>query len=257
MLQLRALPALQDNYIWVLAAPDGRALVVDPGESAPVMAATREGLVPVAILLTHHHADHVAGAAELRERWRIPCYAPPDPRISTIDIEASADVRVHIPALDATFEVIDVPGHTRSHVAYFGAGRLFCGDTLFSLGCGRMFEGTPAQMLDSLDRIAALDAEADVCCGHEYTLANAAFASMIEPGNRALERRVEQATRQRAAGRPSVPSTIADERATNPFLRTREAAVVASVADRLGRAPVDRIETFATLRAWKDGFRAA
>lgn len=257
MLQLRALPALQDNYIWALVAPDGRALVVDPGDAAPVEAAAREGLVPVAVLLTHHHPDHVAGAAALRERWRIPCIAPDDARIATIDEIAREGRRVDIAALGAAFEVLEVPGHTRSHIAYAGTGILFCVDTLFSLGCGRMFEGTPEQMLASLDRLAALDPATRVCCGHEYTLANAAFAAVVDPDNAALATLTARARAARAAGAPSLPGRIDEERAANPFLRCDAPAIVAAVTRQLGHPPRDRIETFAVLRRWKDGFRPA
>jgi hydroxyacylglutathione hydrolase len=154
------------------------------------------------------------------------------------------------------FEVLAVPGHTVSHIAFSGHGHLFCGDTLFSLGCGRLFEGTPAQMLASLDRLAALPDDTRVCCGHEYTLANAAFAGVVDPDNPALRRRTEDATTMRQSGQPTLPSTIADERAANPFLRVDDAAVRTAVAARLGRDLVDRVETFAELRRWKDGFRA-
>jgi hydroxyacylglutathione hydrolase len=257
MLKLHALPALRDNYIWAMAAGDGRAVLVDPGETAAVDAAAAQGLVPCAILLTHHHADHVAGAAELRERWRIPCFAPHDARIAGVDEAVHSGTRVRIAAIGAEFDVLEVPGHTRSHVAYVGAGTLFCGDTLFSLGCGRLFEGTPAQMLDSLDRLAALPESTRVCCGHEYTVANAAFAREVEPDNPDLQRFAARATAQRANGQPTLPSRIGEERAANPFLRSDAPAVVASVTRRLGHAPRDRCETFATLRAWKDVYQAA
>jgi hydroxyacylglutathione hydrolase len=257
MLQLHALPAFDDNYVWALAAPDGRAVVVDPGQAAPVIDAATRGLRPVAVLLTHHHADHVGGAAELRARWNIPCYAPSDERIDGVDEVVVDGSRVRIDSIGVDLDVLAVPGHTRSHIAFVGAGHVFCGDTLFSLGCGRLFEGTPAQMLDSLERLAALPGETQVCCGHEYTVANARFAARVEPANPRLQQRALEASRLCAAGLPSVPSRIDGERATNPFLRTREPAIVATVTERLGRAPRDRVETFATLRAWKDGFRAA
>ena len=257
MLELRALPAFEDNYIWVLAAPDGRAVVVDPGQAAPVLAAAQQGLRPVAILLTHHHADHIGGTAELQDRWPLACYGPDDARIAVLDEVVGAGSRVRLDALDLAFEVLEVPGHTRSHIAFTGAGRLFCGDTLFSLGCGRLFEGSPEQMLDSLDRLAALPAQTEVCCGHEYTLANAAFALTVEPDNAELQARQAEARALRAAGRPSLPSRLGGELAANPFLRSGRATVRAAVAARLGREPQNRVETFATLRAWKDGFRPA
>jgi hydroxyacylglutathione hydrolase len=257
MLQLLALPALQDNYIWVLAAPDGRALVIDPGATAPVEAAAQRGLRPVAIALTHHHADHVAGAGALRERWRIPVHAPHDDRIADVDERVGAGGVVRVPELGIALDVLEVPGHTRSHVAFVGDGRLFCGDTLFSLGCGRLFEGSPAQMLESLDRLAALPDATEVCCGHEYTLANAAFALAVEPDNAAIDQRRRDASLRRAANEPSLPSRLDDERAANPFLRCDQPDVIESAARRLGHAPRDRVETFATLRAWKDGFRTA
>lgn len=256
--RLLPLPALSDNYIWTLATPGGDAVIVDPGEAEPVLAAADAGLRPHTVLLTHHHADHVGGVPGLLARWPgLRVVAPDDDRIATATERVRGD-----DALEAgpwRFRVLSVPGHTRSHVAFASTephGPLFCGDTLFSLGCGRMFEGTAPQMLASLDSLAALPGTQQVCCGHEYTLANAAFAMTVEPGNTALADRYQQATVQREAGRPTLPSTLADERAANPFLRTDSAEVRASVAMRLGRDPADRVETFAELRRWKDGFTA-
>jgi hydroxyacylglutathione hydrolase len=248
----RPLPAFSDNYIWTLDAAGAGSVVVDPGEAAPVLAA---GVVPTLLLLTHHHADHVGGAAALLARWPgLPCFAPHDGRI---DLPCTRVVDGDVVAVGPwRFEVLEVPGHTRSHVAFTGHGVLFCGDTLFSLGCGRLFEGTPAQMLASLERLAALPADTRVCCGHEYTLANAAFAAAVEPDNPALRRRTEEATAMRARGMPTLPSLLSDELAANPFLRVDAPAVRAAVAGRLGAPPRDRVETFAELRRWKDGFAA-
>lgn len=253
-MRLSALPAFEDNYIWVLRDAQ-RALVVDPGEAAPVLAAAREGLEPAAILLTHHHPDHCGGVAALLERWPgLPVFAPDDARI-TVDCERVGDgSRLHLLGQDV--QVLAVPGHTRSHIAFVVHEHLFCGDTLFSLGCGRMFEGTPEQMHGSLQRLAALPDHTRVCCGHEYTLANARFACEVDPDNTALALRRAEAIRQRASGIPTVPTTIASERDCNPFLRCGTAGVRESVAGRLGRPAADDVEAFAVLRSWKDGFRA-
>lgn len=260
-MRLQPLPARVDNYIWVLRNDQGRALVVDPSEAAPVFeAANSEDFSPAAILLTHHHADHVAGAAPLLDRWTgTPVYGPDDDRVG-LPVNAPADGATFA-VDDWSVQVLHVPGHTRTHIAFFvqGAGNdpvLFCGDTLFSLGCGRLFEGDAAQMENSLGRLAALPPETRVCCGHEYTLANAAFAAVVEPDNAALRRRLKEAKTMRDARRPTLPSTIGSELECNPFLRCDQPAVVGAAARRLGRAPAGRTETFATLRAWKDGFSA-
>jgi hydroxyacylglutathione hydrolase len=255
-MRLQPLPAFADNYIWTLEDAGSRgAVIVDPGEAAPVLAAAAQGLRPALVLLTHHHPDHIGGTAELLRHWpRLPVVAPVDARIDLPCRRVGDGDRVEHDGW--RFEVLAVPGHTVSHIAFSGHGHLFCGDTLFSLGCGRLFEGTPAQMLASLDRLAALPGDTRVCCGHEYTLANAAFAGVVDPDNPALRRRTEDATAMRQTGRPTLPSTIAEERAANPFLRTDSGAIRAAVAARIGRDPSDRIETFAELRRWKDGFRA-
>lgn len=246
---LLALPALADNYIWLLAQGSD-ALVVDPGEPGPVeRALAQHGLRLQAILLTHHHNDHIGAAQELAGRHGCRVHAPRDERIAAADVRVGDGDRVVLERPAFTFDVLEIPGHTRSHVAYHGAGVLFCGDTLFSVGCGRLFEGTPAQMLASLDRLAALPGDTRVCCGHEYTQANCAFARVIDPANAALAARAAQADAQRARGEPTVPSTLADERASNPFLRIDAPAL----RDALGVD--DRVARFAELRRRKDDFR--
>lgn len=254
MRDLEPLPALADNYIWLADLGDDHYLVVDPGEDAPVEAALRgRAVASLTILLTHHHRDHVGGAVALRARWRARVVAPVDPRIEAATERVRDGDIVALP-VGAPARVIAVPGHTASHVAYLVGDTLFCGDTLFSLGCGRLFEGTPAEMSASLARLAALPPATRICCGHEYTIANARFACTIEPGNAALAAHVAWARGRREAGLPTLPSTMAVELAVNPFLRCDIAAVRAAVAEGDAAADLDRVEVFARLRARKDHF---
>ena len=252
-MRLQALAAFDDNYIWLLRDDAGHALVVDPGDAVPVLQALGE-TAPTAILVTHHHGDHVGGVPALRARWPdVAVIGPADPRISGLSRTVADGEQVEVGPW--RFEVVAVPGHTRSHVAFHGHGLLFCGDTLFSLGCGRMFEGDAAQMHASLAALAALPGDALVCCAHEYTLANAAFALAVDPGNRALQQRATQARGQRDAGQPTLPTRLASERACNPFLRCDAPAVRAAAEAHAGHAIAGPAEVFAVLRAWKDGFR--
>lgn len=254
-MRLRPLPAFEDNYIWALVEDDGSAIVVDPGDAAPVLRAVGEGLSLRGILLTHHHHDHIGGVPSvLAQLPDLPVIGPRDDRIETATERVGAGDVARIG--DWVFEVHEIPGHTVSHIAFHGHQVLFCGDTLFSLGCGRLFEGTPMQMLDSLDRLAALPGSTRVCCGHEYTVANAAFALTVDPSNALLQDRSTQAQRMRLAGQPTVPTTLDDERSTNPFLRIDVPEVRGAVSRHVGRALLDRADAFAELRRWKDGFRA-
>jgi len=255
MLEIVPLPAFQDNYIWTLRS--GKlAAVVDPGEARPVQNyLAKEGLSLTAILATHHHPDHVGGIAELVARNKVPVFGPKGEPIPALTHPVGQGDRADIPGLDASFSVLDIPGHTRAHVAYYGLGSLFCGDTLFACGCGRVFEGTAAQMLDSLSKLAALPDETKVYCGHEYTLANIRFARAVDPGNALLAAREERAQRLRDAGRPTLPSTLGEERATNPFLRCAEPAVVDSANKYMGGRLADPVRVFAAIREWKNKFQ--
>ena len=256
------LPAFTDNYIWMLH--NGRqAVVVDPGDAAPVLQALSDlGLGLQAILVTHHHADHVGGVAALREATGAVVYGPareriPEPlvRLAQGDVVEGADV------LGLRFTVIDVPGHTAGHIAYYcaaldGAPLLFCGDTLFSGGCGRLFEGTPAQMLDSLDQLAALPGDTRVCCTHEYTLSNLKFARAVEPGNAALLHHSSQCEALRAQNQPTLPSRMDLEREINPFLRVRQPTVAQAAQGYDAQLPQDdAVAVLAALRQWKNEFR--
>jgi hydroxyacylglutathione hydrolase len=227
--------------------------VVDPGEAQPVLDyLAREKLQLAAILATHHHADHVGGIAEILQRHRVPVYGPRNEPIPTLTQPVGGGDKVSVAALGVEFSVLDIPGHTRAHIAYYGAGSLFCGDTLFACGCGRLFEGTADQMYASLQKLASLPDDTKVYCGHEYTLANIGFARTVEPGNPALSKREERDRRLRDAGRPTLPSTIGEEKATNPFLRAGEPAVVESVNKYLGLRVSDPVRVFAAIRDWKN-----
>ena len=254
-------PAFRDNYVWVLCR-GADAVVVDPGDAAPPEALLAgRGLTLHAILLTHHHADHVGGVpAMLAARTgRVPVYGPAGESIEGVNRTVREGDRVSIDALDLSFDVLDIPGHTRGHIAYASTGDgddglLFCGDTLFAAGCGRLFEGTPAQMQASLAKLAALPPRTRVYCAHEYTLSNLRFAHAVEPDNAALAARTVDATALRERGEPTLPSTIALERDTNPFLRADQPAVRAAAERQSPGSGRTTLSTFTALRAWKDHF---
>jgi hydroxyacylglutathione hydrolase len=254
MLAIHAVPAFADNYIWLLE--DGRnAAAVDPGDAAPVERFLQErGLALTAVLATHHHADHVGGLQALAGRWKCGTFGPAREAVAGLDQRLREGDRITIPGLDIELETFDIPGHTAGHIALYGAGAVFCGDTLFACGCGRLFEGTPRQMMDSLGKLARLPGATRVYCGHEYTLANIRFAEAVEPGNRALAERRAREEAKRARGEPTLPATIADELATNPFLRCDEPEVAAAARRHAGHELAGPIEVFTEIRAWKNRF---
>lgn len=246
--------AFADNYIWLLRK-GSQFVVVDPGAAAPVRDAieARQGKL-AAILITHHHADHVGGVEELLTWQPVPVYGPASESIACVDHAVVPGEQMHVEALEATFDVIDVGGHTLGHIAYRTEDALFCGDTLFAGGCGRIFEGTPEQMWSSLQRLAALPHATRVYCAHEYTEANLRFAVAVEPDNLALKRRWSDVQALRAEDRPTVPSTLDLELLTNPFLRVSEPAVVSAAEAFEGHPLQEQVDVFAALRAWKNVF---
>jgi hydroxyacylglutathione hydrolase len=225
MYDIIPIPAFSDNYIWILHA-QGQAAVVDPGDAEPVLSYLEAcGLQLHAILVTHHHSDHIGGVEKLQAKTGAHVYAPAREKYTFAHQPVQQGDQISLPFLPLTLDVIDVPGHTLGHVAYYGAKLLFCGDTLFSAGCGRLFEGTPAQMLESLNKLAALPADTALYCTHEYTEHNLKFARQLDPVNKALLARQIQVSSLRQQALPSLPSTLAIERDTNPFLRCETPAI--------------------------------
>ena len=256
MLEVIPVSAFRDNYIWLIRSGDSsKVAIVDPGDAGPVLAALAgTDLMPGAILTTHHHGDHVGGVRELLEHYRVPVYGPAQESIPgrTHALKEGDTIALPDPALN--FRVLDVPGHTAGHIAYYGHGCLFIGDTLFMSGCGRLFEGTAQQMYDSLQKLLALPDATRIFCAHEYTLANLRFAHAVEPDNAAIMARMESSEALRRQNHPTVPGTLAVERETNPFLRADQATVAAAAEKFAGHALHNPVEVFAAIRGWKDDF---
>lgn len=259
MLQITPVRAFADNYIWLIQAPRdaSQVVAVDPGDAAPVERALAErNLTLGGILLTHHHADHVGGVANLLQNRRAPLFGPGTERLPGEPTRLRQGDRAVFAALGLEFSVLDIPGHTAGHIAYVGHGAVFCGDTLFSAGCGRLFEGTPEQMLGSLAKLAQLPAETLVYCGHEYTVSNLKFGLAVEPDNEESARYLEECSNKRARDEATLPSSIRRERNVNPFLRCDQQTVKQAAEAKAGRRLQNTTEIFAVIRQWKDGFRA-
>jgi len=252
--EVTAIPAFSDNYIWAITKGEKYCAVVDPGDPQPVREfLKRTGRSLQYILITHHHPDHAGGVDALLTETGAGVFGPHDLRVPNQTRSFSAGEAVGMPRLAMQLQVLEIPGHTSTHIAFHGHGMLFCGDTLFSVGCGRLFEGTPKQMQKSLDQLAGLPDETRVYCGHEYTLANCRFALEVEPDNPDLIKRFERAKQDLADGKPTVPSTIGEELLVNPFMRTREDAVV-EAAQKRKPGVYEGAPTLEVIRAWKDTF---
>jgi hydroxyacylglutathione hydrolase len=256
MLEIIPLPALKDNYIWLLKnKTSDHVAIVDPGEAKPVLNLIEsENLIPIALLITHHHWDHVGGIVEITEKYDIPVYTPKIESVTgSTNPVAEGDI-VSLPELDLELNILDVPGHTSGAVAYYAEGMVFSGDTLFTAGCGRMFEGTPLQMHASLLKFKSLSDDTLLYCGHEYTVANLQFAEAVEPENKAIQERLCQAKQLREKNLATVPATLEIEKKTNPFLRCEKASVINAASQHSGKKMDQSHEVFSEIRYWKDNF---
>jgi hydroxyacylglutathione hydrolase len=253
MLTITAIPALQDNYIWLLQR-ERHAVAVDPGEAAPVLDFLhKNGLQLDAILCTHRHHDHVDGIAELRGVYNVPVYGRSHPNNSHITRDLREGDRLRLDVLDTVFDIIEIPGHLDDHIAFIAPQMLFCGDVMFGAGCGKNFEGTLAQLHHSLQRLAALPDDTRVYCAHEYTAYNLPFALACEPDNADIQQRIAETRRLRAANLPTVPFTIALEKATNPYLRCTRPELIQTLRAQ-GLADTSELAVFTALREWRDHF---
>ena len=251
-MQIIGLPAFVDNYIWLLRQ-NGNAVVVDPGDAAPVFAHLQSsGDKLTAILITHRHPDHVGGIAALRERFDVPVFGPVRENIPFRTHDLHGGEKIAVPGLDAYFDVLDVGGHTLGHIAYYHPKILLCGDALFVLGCGRLFDGTMKQMAQSIARIAALPRDTQVYCAHEYAHYNLPFALAVEPGNALLQKRAAILQQSIANHQPTVPMLLGDELDTNPFLRCHIPEVIEAARNFSGHSLLNDSDTFAALREWRN-----
>ena len=257
LMVITAIPAFRDNYIWALRIPElhPRAVVlVDPGEPGAILSwLASEDAEPAAVLITHHHDDHAGALSALCARWpKLVVHGPRHPQLPQVTHPVGEGDQVYVPALDVRFDVLATPGHTLSHLCYLGHGCLFSGDTLFSCGCGRLFEGSPAQMHASLERLARLPDSTLLYCAHEYTLPNIGFAREVDPDNADLTAYYVACRQRRKAGQPTLPSNLGIERACNPFLRCHLPAIQDAISQQIGQPMPNAASAFAALRAWKD-----
>ncbi len=256
MLEVIPIPAFADNYIWLLRPIHAKiCAIVDPGDAQPVFdVLNKQALQLKTILITHHHYDHTGGIGKILTQYPVTVFGPKHDPVKNLTQTLSENDKIDLPELQLSFRILEIPGHTLGHIAYYGHGMLFCGDTLFAAGCGRLFEGTPAQMYTTLQKIAALPDDTQIYCGHEYTEHNLRFASLIEPANDDIAKRLTTTLKLRDQGLPTLPSTIGLEKLTNPFLRTDLPSVRQAAEKYANKTLSSPIEVFATIRRWKDVF---
>jgi hydroxyacylglutathione hydrolase len=256
MLEIIPLPALKDNYIWLLKnKASTHVAIVDPSEAKPLLNLIEsEGLIPVAIMITHHHWDHVGGIAEITDKYNIPVYTPKTEAVDGSTNPVGEGDIVSLPELNLELRILDVPGHTSGAIAYYSEDMVFSGDTLFTAGCGRMFEGTAPQMHASLSKFKSLPDETLLYCGHEYTVSNLQFAATVEPDNKTIQERLCQAKQLRGKNQSTVPATLKLEKESNPFLRCEQTNVIDAVSKYSGKTLDKPHEVFAAMRSWKDNF---
>lgn len=256
-MQIKPISAFADNYIWAITDTDHKlTAVIDPGDANPVFAFLEENhLKLTAILVTHHHADHIGGIPALINEFPVPVYGPANEQIPNRTYACHDGDHIRINNLSLTMTILSIPGHTNGHIAYYnGHDALFCGDTLFTAGCGRLFEGTPMQMLQSLQRIAQLPENTLIYCAHEYTEKNLRFALQVEPDNIDIQKRLKITQEQRNRNMPSIPSTLNEEKLTNPFLRTHLPSIKQAAENFLNKKLYTEVDVFSAIRHWKDLF---
>lgn len=254
-MKIEPIRILKDNYVWTLIDDaNKRAVIIDPGEAQPVLDYLKQHALSLqAILVTHHHWDHTNGIEAILKEYKVPVYGPEHEQIAGLSHPLTDQSVIKLDGFPE-IHILEIPGHTAGHIAYYLDGKLFCGDTLFAAGCGRLFEGTPTDMTESLQKITSLPDQTEIYCAHEYTQNNLRFAQTVEPGNQAITERIQRVRALRDQNKPSLPSTLQEEKDTNPFLRCALPSIKSAVEKHQGEKLDNVVDVFKSLRQWKDKF---